>query len=97
MSKMDDIGGVAAAALDASEGVMEVLQVLVVALAATGALDTAEYARLLAEWRQAHTANGSLQAVFMERMLAVLVDDPGPLMRRAMMRLVSEDAADPGL
>ncbi len=94
MSKMDEIGGVAAAALEASEGVMEVLQVLVVALASSGVLDAEKYAQLLAEWRQQHTSDGSLQAVFVERMLAVVVDDPRPLLSRAGMRVVTGDSSD---
>lgn len=49
MSKMDDSGGVAAASLDASEGVMELDQILVVALAASGALVITAFAPLLAD------------------------------------------------
>ena len=37
--------------LDAVEGTMQVLQILLMTLAKTSQLDTAEYARQLADWR----------------------------------------------
>lgn len=42
------------------------------------------------DWRQAHTDAWSLQAMFVERILAVVIDDPGPLLRRAAMHLVQD-------
>lgn len=80
-------------ALEGIEGVMQLLQVLVLALGKTGQLDTAEYARLLADWHNKQIEPDSLQDVLFQRMLGMLVDQPEVLLRRTGFQLMQ--AASP--
>jgi len=84
-------------ALEGIEGVMQLLQVLVLALGKTGQLDTAEYARLLADWHNQQIEPDSLQDVLFQRMLGMLVDQPEVLLRRTGFQLmpVSSPAGEP--
>ena len=85
--------------LETVEGLMSLVQGLVLALAKQGALDTAQYARLLLELRERQQyAPGSYQDVLFQRMLGMLVEgDPDVLVRRWGMRPVpSGPAAPPG-
>ncbi len=75
-------------ALEGIEGVMQLLQVLVLALGKTGQLDTAEYARLLADWHHKQIEPDSLQDVLFQRMLGMLVDQPEVLLRRTGIQLM---------
>lgn len=99
---MSDEEGSADLALEFCEGVMQVLQVLVVCLGKSGRLDTAEYARLLSNWRETNVDRDSIQEAVIDRMLSMLVDQPEVLahhmqahLRRSGFQLVS--AESPGL
>ncbi|KFK92775.1 MULTISPECIES: hypothetical protein [unclassified Serratia (in: enterobacteria)] len=70
------------------EGVMSCLQVLVICLGKSGHLDTAEYTRLLAEWRLQEAPPESITEALIDRMLAMLVDEPEVLLRRMSMQLL---------
>lgn len=75
--------------VEAVDGLMSLLQVLVVALSKEGKLDTAEYARLLLDLRQKTVQPDSYQDVLFQRMLEMLVEgDPQVLMRRWDMHVV---------
>ena len=78
-------------ALEGIEGVMQLLQVLVVALGKTGQLDTAEYARLLADWHHQQIQPGSTQDVLFQRMLGMLVEQPEVLLRRTGFQLMQAE------
>lgn len=82
-------------AVDVADGVMQVLQVLVVSLGTQGVLDTAHFARLLTDWRTNHTEGGSFGQVMVDRMLTMLVDEPEVLVRRASMRVVPAAPGQP--
>lgn len=91
--------------LEGIEGVMQLLQVLVIALGKAGQLDTAEYARLLADWHHQQIQPGSTQDVLFQRMLGMLVDQPEVLLRRTGFQLMQAESpageprqstADPG-
>lgn len=75
-------------ALEGIEGLMQLLQALVLALGKTGQLDTAEYARLLADWHNQQIEPDSLQDVLFQRMLGMLVDEPEVLLRRSRFQLM---------
>lgn len=70
------------------EGVMSCLQMLVVCLGKSGQLDTAEYARLLAELRLKETEPDSITEVLIDRMLGMLVEEPDVLLRRLSMQVL---------
>lgn len=76
--------------LETVEGLMSLMQALVLALAKQGSLDTAEYARLLLDLRERQGFEAeSYQDVLFQRMLAMLVEgDPQVLVRRWGMRPV---------
>jgi hypothetical protein len=75
--------------LETAEGLMSLLQALVLALAKQGKLDTGEYARLLLDMRQRMVEPGSYQDVLFQRMLQMLVEgDPQVLVRRWDMHAV---------
>ena len=75
--------------VEAVDGLMSLLQVLVVALSKEGKLDTAEYARLLLDFRQKLVQPDSYQDALFQRMLEMLVEgDPQVLMRRLEMHVV---------
>ncbi len=82
-------------ALDAVDGVMQVLQVLVVGLIRTGALDPTEYARLLLDWRRSHVAPESVQQAVVDRMLDMLSERSDVLIRRSEIRAVAPTPAAP--
>lgn len=75
--------------LETVEGLMSLLQALVIALSKQGKLDTADYARLILDMRQQMVEPDSYQDVLFQRMLQMLVEgDPQVLMRRWEMHLV---------
>lgn len=73
------------------EGLLNLLQVLVVALGKSGQLDTGEYARLLTDFQNQHMEAGSMQAVLFDQMLALLVDQPEVLKRRMALSVVAQN------
>jgi len=75
----------------AIDGVMQTLEVLVMCLGKAGQMDTAEYARLLTDWRSQHVGPGSMQEAVIDRMLGLLVDRPDVLVRRAAIRLAAAE------
>lgn len=77
-----------------AEGVLDVLQILVISLANSGHLDTADFSRLLIDWRQSHTEPDSMQQAVVDRVLTMLVDKPDVLTRRLEMRLVKDETHD---
>lgn len=79
-------------ALDAVEGLIQALQILVMCLGKSGQLDTAEYARLLADWRLAHVPPDSMQEAVLDRMLSFLVDEPEVLLRRLSLQVVQGES-----
>lgn len=81
--------------LDAIEGVMQVLQVLVMCLDKQGHLDGGEYAAMLADWRIQHVPPDSLQEAIVDRMIDTLVDDPRALIRRMGMLLSARQKPEP--
>jgi hypothetical protein len=82
--------------LEAVEGLMSLMQALVMTLGKTGALDTEEYARVLLGMRESMVAPGSTQDVLFQRMLQMLVEgDPQVLVRRWGMHAVPT-APEPG-
>lgn len=86
--------------LEAVEGLMSLMQALVMALSKQGNLDTAEYARLLLDLRERQGfEDDSFQDVLFQRMLQMLVEgDPSVLVRRWGMRAVpTEQVPDPGV
>lgn len=84
------------ALMDLNEGVLATLQVLIVALGKSGALDTAEYCRLLTDYRLQHVDQATLQATVIDRVLSMMVDEPVEvLLRRAAMH-VAPTVADRG-
>lgn len=75
--------------MDAVEGLMSLLQVLVISLGRTGMLDTADYARLLLDYREQHIARESIAEALIDRMLDSLVKEGADvLLRRHSMRLI---------
>lgn len=87
------------ALMDLNEGVLATLQVLIVALGKSGALDTDEYCRLLTDYRLKHVEDDSMQAAVIERVLHMLVQEPVEvLLRRAAMHVAptAADRATPG-
>lgn len=80
---------------DAVDGVMKLLEVLVLTLGKSGALDTGEYARLLTDFRRTQVEPDSVQEAVIDRMLTLLVDRPDVLLRRSAFQLVSESDRDP--
>lgn len=76
--------------LDAIEGLMSLLQMLVVSLGRTGKMDTADYARALLDYRDRLPPDSVAQTLF-DRMLDLLVEEGADvLLRRSSMRLVSK-------
>ena len=63
-------------ALEGIEGLMQLLQALVLALGKTGQLDTAEYARLLADWHNQQIEPDSLQDVLFSECLGCWLMNP---------------------
>lgn len=83
-----------ALAQETAEGVLDVLQILVISLANSGHLDTADFSRLLVDWRQDHTESESMRQAVVDRVLAMLVDEPEVLTRRLSMQLVQDESHD---
>jgi restriction endonuclease Mrr len=84
--------------LESVEGLMAMLQTLVLALAKDQVLDTAKYARLLVEMQEKMGyAEDSYQVLLIHRMLGMLVEgNPDVLVRRMGMHAVpTEPASDP--
>ena len=75
------------------DGMMKLLQGLVIALQQSGSMDTAYYARLLVSMRGDEKAN-SMQEALIDRMLMMLVDDPQTLVRRMAIRAVPDTDTD---
>lgn len=75
--------------LDGLDGVMGLMQVLVVALQLQGKLDTAAYARLLLDYRGKLLAPDSIQSTLVDRMLMMLSSEsPEVLVRRSSLHLL---------
>ena len=89
MSEQDD------PALEAVDGVLKVLQVLVLRLGQSGVLDSSEYARDLLSYRT-QEAPDSIQAAVIDRMLDMLVDRADVLLRRAEIHAVPPSPAGVG-
>jgi hypothetical protein len=82
--------------LDGIDGVMGLLQVLVVALGKQGQLDTAAYAHLLLDYRKNLLEPESVQATLVDRMLRMLVDEnPEVLVRRDGLHVLTKSEAAP--
>jgi len=82
--------------LEAVEGLMTLMQALVMALDKSGTLDTAEYSRVLLGMRESLVEPGSLQDVLFQRMLRMLVEgDPKVLVRRWGMHAVPTEPRPP--
>lgn len=81
-------------AQDTAEGVLSVLQILVISLAKSGHLDTADFSLLLAGWRNDNTDKDSMQQAVVDRVLMMLVDDHEALTRRLEMKLVKGKSHD---
>lgn len=75
--------------LETVEGLMSLMQALVLTLTKQGTLDGAEFARVLLGMREAMVQEGSYQDVLFQRMLEMLVEgDPEVLVRRWGMKAV---------
>lgn len=83
--------------LEATDGLMKLMQALVLTLTKQGTLDGAEFARTLLSFRQEVLAPDSYQDLLFQQMLQILVeDDPEVLVRRWGMHAVpTEPQPDP--
>lgn len=81
-------------ALELTEGLLKVIQLLVMCLNRSGALDGAEFARLLADARRELVPEGSLEESILDRVLGSLVDHPEALIRRRGFRLATNEDQD---
>ncbi len=75
-------------ACGAAEGLMQLMQLLVMSLVQSGQLDPSEFAAHLAAWSTERAEPGSIEESQTWRMLSTLVKDPDALLRRAAFRVV---------
>ena len=80
--------------LEATDGLMLSMQLLVMSLDQTGHLDRPHLARLLAQARNDLAPDG-FQADVLDRFLAFPAEEPEALRRRLAMRVVASPSAPP--
>jgi len=77
--------------LDATEGVMTVLQLLVLELDRSGVLNGAQFAKLLLDFRRDQVEEDSMRAVMIDRMLGMFCQEGVEvLIRRHALELVPQ-------
>lgn len=87
MSDSNSGDELASLAMEAIDGVMQALQVLVVCLSKSGQLDPGDYALLLSDFRERHVDSGSMQAMVIDRLMVMLVDQPEELGRHSQAEI----------